>query len=86
MSIKESIERSLKRKKIKKNVDVSAIRAGDSTGEHSVIFSGRGEKIIIKHMSTSRNIFAQGAIEVTKWISMQKSGLYNMTHFLASKG
>ncbi len=84
LSIKESIESSLKRKKIKKNVNVSTIRAGDSTGEHSVIFSGKGEKIIIKHISTSRNIFAHGAIEVAKWISMKKSGLYNMTNFLTN--
>ena len=62
------------------------MRAGDSTGEHSVIFSGKGEKIIIKHISTSRNIFAHGAIEVAKWINLQKPGFYNMKDFLASKG
>ncbi len=86
LSIKETIENTLKNKKIKKNVKVSAIRAGDSTGEHSVIFSGKGEKIIIKHISTSRNIFAHGAIEVAKWINLQKPGFYNMKDFLAGKG
>ena len=34
--------------------------------EHSVIFSGNGEKIVIKHISTSRDIFANGAIEAAK--------------------
>ena len=85
LSIKQSIESALKKNKIKKKVNVSAIRAGDSTGEHSVIFSGSGERIIIKHISTSRNIFAKGAIEVAKWIYMQKKGFYNMKDFLASK-
>ena len=81
--IKESIESSLKKKKIKE-VNVSAIRAGDSTGEHSVIFSGIGEKIILKHISSSRNIFAHGAIEIAKWISKKKKGFYNIKDFLAS--
>ncbi|MDC3024092.1 4-hydroxy-tetrahydrodipicolinate reductase, partial [Alphaproteobacteria bacterium] len=82
--IKESIEKALKMRKIKKKINVSAIRAGDSTGEHSVIFSGNSEKIIIKHVATSRNIFANGAIEAAKWISKQKSGFYNMKDFLTS--
>ena len=85
LSIKESIEKSLKKNQIRKNVSVSSIRAGDSTGEHSVIFSGEGEKIIIKHISTSRNIFAQGAIETAKWVYKKKVGLYDMKDFLASK-
>ncbi len=85
LSIKEAIESSLKKNKIKKKVNVSAIRAGDSTGEHSVIFSGNGEKIIIKHISTSRNIFAYGVIEVAKWIFKQRKGFYNMQNFLARK-
>ena len=85
LSIKESIERVLKNRKIKKKIKVSAIRAGDSTGEHSIIFSGNSEKIIIKHVSTSRDIFANGAIETAKWITKQKKGLYNMKDFLTSK-
>ena len=85
LSIKESIESSLKKKRIKTKIKVSSIRAGDSTGEHSVIFSGNGEKIIIKHVSTSRNIFANGAIEAAKWLYLQKKGYYNMMDFLASK-
>ena len=48
ISIKEKIEKKLKEKNIKKKINISSIRAGDSTGEHSVIFSGKGEKIIFK--------------------------------------
>ena len=50
LSIKETIDQALKKNKNKKKVNISAIRAGDSTGEHSVIYSGDGEKIIIKHI------------------------------------
>lgn len=86
LSIKESIESSLKKKKINRKINVSAIRAGDSTGEHSVIFSGNGEKIVIKHVSTSRDIFANGAIEASKWVHSKKDGFYNMNDFLTSRG
>ena len=85
ISIKEQIEKKLIKKNIKKKINVSAIRAGDSTGEHSVIFSGKGEKIIFKHLSTSRDIFAHGAIEISKWLYKQKAGYYTMKDFLSVK-
>lgn len=85
LSIKEEVEQKLRNKNLKKDIGVSTIRAGDSTGEHSVIFSGKGERIIIKHLSTSRNIFAQGAIEIAKWLYKKKAGYYTMKDFLAVK-
>ena len=85
LSIKEAISEELKNRKIKKRVNISAIRAGDSTGEHSVIYSGKGERIIIKHISNSREIFAHGAIELSKWLQKQKAGFYNMKDFLHIK-
>ena len=85
LSIKESIDQLLKNNNLKKKINISAIRAGDSTGEHSVIFSGKGERIVIKHISTSRDIFAQGAIKISKWLYKQKRGFYNMKDYLAIK-
>ena len=85
LSIKEEIREELKNKKINKRVNISAIRAGDSTGEHSVIFSGKGERIVIEHISTSREIFAHGAIELSKWLQKQKAGFYKMKDFLHIK-
>ncbi len=81
--IKEVISNSLKEINInKKNINISAIRSGDSTGEHSVIFSGEGERIIIKHISSSRNIFANGAVKVAAWLYKKKPGLYDMRDYL----
>ena len=81
--LKEAIKSSLKEIKINnKIINISALRSGDSTGEHSVIFSGDGERIIIKHITSSRTIFAQGAIRVATWISNKKPGFYNMNDFL----
>ncbi len=81
--LKEAIRFSLKKVKVnRKNINISAIRSGDSTGEHSVIFSGEGERITIKHISSSRNIFANGAIKVAIWIYKMKPGFYNMSDYL----
>ena len=81
--IKEALEIKLKAKNIsKKKINIAAFRSGDSTGEHSVIFSGDGERIEIKHTSSSRNIFSFGAVKVAKWICKKKPGFYAMDDFL----
>ena len=80
--IKQEIQDSLKKVKVKKNINISALRSGDSTGEHSIIFSGEGERIIIKHISSSRDIFAKGAVRVAAWIHKKRPGFYNMSDFL----
>ena len=80
--IKEEINESLKKIKIRKKINISALRSGDSTGEHSIIFSGDGERITIKHISSSRNIFANGAVKVAAWLYKKKPGFYNMSDFL----
>ena len=85
LSIKGEMEKKLKDNNIKKKISVSAIRAGDSTGEHSIIFSGKGEKIILKHISTSRNIFAHGAIKISKWLNEKRHGYYTFKDFLNIK-
>ena len=80
--IQEEIQDSLKKIKVKKKVNISALRSGDSTGEHSIIFSGEGERVIIKHISSSRNIFANGAVRVAAWLHKKRPGFYNMSDFL----
>jgi 4-hydroxy-tetrahydrodipicolinate reductase len=81
--IKAEIKDSLKEIKLEnKIVNISALRSGDSTGEHSVIFSGEGERITIKHISTSRVIFANGAIKIAAWLYKKKKGLYTMSDYL----
>ncbi len=81
--IKEAIEKNLKENKIpKKMIKVAAFRSGDSTGEHSVIFSGEGERLEIKHISSSRNIFSFGVIKIAGWIYGKKPGFYEMSDYL----
>ncbi len=62
----------------------SSIRAGDVVGEHDVIFSGEGERLILRHIATNRNIFVRGALYAGRWGLGQPAGEYDMQDVLAS--
>lgn len=66
----------------KKEIGMHSIRGGSVVGEHSVIFYGDDEIIEIKHSSTSRRIFANGAIKAAKFLIDKKPGLYRMKEVL----
>lgn len=57
---------------------VMSLRGGDVTGEHTVYFFGEGERLELKHLASSRDIFAQGALLAFDFICKQKKGLYSM--------
>ncbi len=59
-------------------VGVNVIRCGDIVGEHTVIYSTYGERIELKHIATSRETFAKGAVFAAKWVKDKPAGLYNM--------
>lgn len=70
------------------SASVAAIRAGDCIGEHEVIFSGFGEKLILAHRATDRMIFARGALRAAKWLMETRPapGCYSMLDVLKVKG
>jgi 4-hydroxy-tetrahydrodipicolinate reductase len=55
---------------------IHAIRAGDVVGEHVVAFSGPGERIMITHSATSRDLFALGALRMARWLVQQPVGMH----------
>jgi 4-hydroxy-tetrahydrodipicolinate reductase len=59
-------------------VGINVLRCGDIVGEHTVIYSTYGERIELKHIATSRETFAKGAIFAAKWVKDKPAGLYNM--------
>ncbi len=63
-------------------IGVHAIRGGDVVGDHTVIFSGIGERVELTHKASSRQTFARGAIRAAKWANAQKPGLYDMQDVL----
>ena len=66
----------------KDKISISSIRGGNIFGEHEVIFANcKDEVVTFKHQVSSREPFADGAIEVSKWIVSQSNGFYNMDDF-----
>ena len=65
-------------KRSKDEIAVMSLRGGDVVGRHSVGFYLDGEYIELIHNATSRMTFANGAIDVGKWLINQKNGLYGI--------
>jgi len=61
-----------------KTIGFETIRAGDIVGEHTVMFSGIGERVEVVHKATSRMTFAKGAMRAAAWLGSKDTGLYDM--------
>jgi len=68
--------------RVKKEIALLSVRAGDIVGEHTVIFGGIGERLEFIHRAHSRDTFARGALRAARWLANQKSGLYGMQDVL----
>ncbi|MBN2589708.1 MAG: 4-hydroxy-tetrahydrodipicolinate reductase [Sedimentisphaerales bacterium] len=69
----------------KGEIGMHAIRAGDITGIHSVIFSCLGETLTLNHTAHSRDTFIRGSLRAAKWIVSKNTGLYSMSDLLGIK-
>ncbi len=69
----------------KGTIGIHAVRAGDITGIHSVIFSTLGETVTLNHTAHSRDGFARGALRAAEWLVGKKPGLYSMADVLGLK-
>lgn len=61
-----------------KEIGISAVRAGNIPGTHSVIYAGTDEVIEIKHTAYSRAIFGKGALAAAKFLVGREPGYYSM--------
>jgi 4-hydroxy-tetrahydrodipicolinate reductase len=59
-----------------------ALRGGDVVGDHTVYFLGEGERVVLQHQATSRQIFAKGSLTALKFAIQAGPGLYNMADVL----
>ncbi len=60
------------------DIGFAALRGGDVTGDHSVIFAIEGERLELTHKAATRQIFARGAVHAARWIQDKPAGLYSM--------
>jgi len=68
-----------------KEIGIQALRAGDITGEHTILFGGMGERLELIHRAHNRDNFAKGALRAAAWVVHQPTGLYDMLDVLGLK-
>lgn len=73
---------TLREKRPKKEIGISAVRGGTIVGEHEIIFAGTDEVIEFKHTAYSKAIFGKGAVAAAKFLKGKSAGLYNMKHVI----
>ncbi len=59
-------------------IGFATLRGGDVVGDHTVIFAGMGERIELTHKSSSRDIYAKGALRAVEWAAGKHAGFYTM--------
>jgi 4-hydroxy-tetrahydrodipicolinate reductase len=59
-------------------IGIHAVRAGDSPGDHSVVFGLLGESLELSHRALNRDGFVRGAIDAAKFLADKSPGLYTM--------
>ena len=62
----------------KQEIGVHSVRGGGVAGEHEIGFYCGGEVLKITHEAFSREIFADGAVKATIFLSGKKAGYYSM--------
>jgi 4-hydroxy-tetrahydrodipicolinate reductase len=63
-------------------IGMHAVRMGDVVGEHTVFFATQGERIELRHIATTRDTFAQGALVAAAFLVNQPAGRYTMADVL----
>ena len=69
-------------KRSDEEIGIQTWRAGDITGEHTVMFGGIGERLELIHRAHNRDNFARGAVRAAVWLMEQPKGLYDMQDVL----
>ncbi len=69
----------------KGEIGMHAVRAGDITGVHSVLYSTLGETITLNHTAHSRDTLVRGALRAAEWIIGKPPALYSMADVLGIK-
>jgi 4-hydroxy-tetrahydrodipicolinate reductase len=64
------------------DIGFASLRGGTVVGDHSVIFAGEGERVILSHHAEDRALFARGALKAVTWAKDRKPGLYSMADVL----
>lgn len=64
-------------------IGFAALRGGQVVGEHTLIFAGTSEQVILSHRAFDRRVFASGAIRAAGWLHGKAPGLYSMADVIS---
>jgi 4-hydroxy-tetrahydrodipicolinate reductase len=64
------------------DIGFASLRGGTAAGDHSVIFAGAAERLVLTHHAEDRMLFAQGALKAALWAHGRKPGLYTVADVL----
>jgi 4-hydroxy-tetrahydrodipicolinate reductase len=65
-----------------RQITIQSLRIGDHVGEHTVYFAALGERLELKHVSTSRDSYVRGALHAAGWLADQPADRYTMSQVL----
>lgn len=65
-----------------KDITVQTLRIGDDAGQHTLFLAAPGERLELKHVSTSRDSYAAGALRAAQWLVGKPAGRYTMADVL----
>ncbi len=68
--------------RVQGTIGFATLRGGDVVGDHSVIFAGEGERIVLQHLAADRRIYARGAVAAARWLVGRPPGRYAMRDVL----
>ena len=63
-------------------IGIHALRAGNISGEHTIIFNSLGERLELTHKAYSRDAFAEGAVKAIHFIQGKNEGVFTMKEIL----
>lgn len=63
-------------------IGFAVLRGGTVAGDHSAIFAGNEERLVLSHMAENRMIFARGAVRAAQWLIGRPPGRYTMNDVL----
>src|ERR1700744_3406435 len=64
------------------HIGVASVRGGTAAGDHSVMFAGPHERIVLSHHAEDRVLFAHGALKAAMWAHGKAPGFYTMADVL----
>ena len=64
-------------KRTKEEIGIHAVRGGDIVGDHTVLYVGDGERLEVKHMAHTREVFIAGVIRALRFVGSAEPGKVN---------